>query len=147
MKNIKVLLVLGSDEGGIDVAADERLVSDLRSNIGAQVECLSCPKPEELSAELKKNPYDIFFFAGHSLSEEDQRDGTILLKPKTPVPLRVLTDSLRTASRNGLKLAIFNSCDGLGLADRLLSNAGIPSVIVFREPVPDEVARKFLQCF
>ncbi|NES18070.1 MAG: ABC transporter substrate-binding protein [Symploca sp. SIO3E6] len=146
LRNIRVLLVLGSDEGGLDLAEDECLVSDL-SNIGAQVNCLSCPEPEKLYLELNNNCYDIFFFAGHSLSEEAQGRSTILLQPKKPVPISVLNDSLKTASRNGLKLAIFNSCDGLGLADTLLSNTGIPSVIVFKEPVIDEAARKFLQCF
>ena len=146
IENIRVLVVLGSDEGGLDLDADREFVSTLRE-VGAQVQYLSCPEPEELYSELKKNPYDIFFFAGHSLSEEDQRGGTILLKPETRVPIDTLLESLRTAAKKGLRLAIFNSCDGLGLANTLLKNAQIPSVLVFREPVPDEVARKFLQCF
>lgn len=146
IENIRVLIVLGSDEGGLDLEADREFVLTL-SEVGAQVKCLSCPDPEELYSELKKNPYDVFFFAGHSLSEEDQRGGTILLKPGTRVPIDTLLESLRTAATKGLRLAIFNSCDGLGLANTLLKNAQIPSVLVFREPVPDEVARKFLQCF
>jgi hypothetical protein len=45
-----------------------------------------------------------------------------------------------------LKLAIFNSCDGLGLANEL-ADLQIPQAIVMREPVPDRVAQKFLQHF
>jgi hypothetical protein len=45
-----------------------------------------------------------------------------------------------------LQLAIFNSCDGLGLADRL-AQLNLPQSIVMREPVPDEVAVEFLKHF
>ncbi len=48
--------------------------------------------------------------------------------------------------KKGLKLAIFNSCDGLGLARKLV-DLRIPYAIVMREPVPDIVAQKFLQYF
>lgn len=146
IENIKILLVLGSDEGGLDLEADEQFISALRK-IGAQVTSLPCPEPRELYSELKNNPFDILFFAGHSLSEEDQRDGTILLKPNTSVSVEALGPSLRAAVRKGLKLAVFNSCDGLGLADPLIKREKIPSVVVFREPVPDEVARTFLNYF
>ena len=54
--------------------------------------------------------------------------------------------ALRTSVSKGLKLAIFNSCDGLGLANSL-SDLGIPQIIVMREPVPDPVAQSFLRYF
>jgi CHASE2 domain-containing sensor protein len=53
---------------------------------------------------------------------------------------------LRNAIHQGLKLAIFNSCDGLGLA-RDLSDLHLPQVIVMREPIPDRVAQRFLKQF
>lgn len=146
LKNIKILAVFGSDEGGLDLEADRCFVDDL-TKIGAQIKPLHCPEPSDLYAELKQNPYDVLFFAGHSLSEEDQQDGAILLKPKTFVSIDALSPSLQAAVSKGLKLAIFNSCDGLGLADPLVKREKIPSVVVFREPVPDEVARIFLKCF
>ena len=45
-----------------------------------------------------------------------------------------------------MKQAIFNSCDGLGLAQQL-QDLHIPQVIVMREPVPDVVAQEFLKHF
>ena len=45
-----------------------------------------------------------------------------------------------------MKLAIFNSCDGLGLA-RNLADLRIPYTIVMREPIPDIVAQHFLEYF
>lgn len=53
---------------------------------------------------------------------------------------------MRSANALGLKLAIFNSCDGLGIA-RDLADLQIPNIIVMREPIPDEVAQKFVKNF
>ncbi|MHC5746735.1 MAG: CHAT domain-containing protein [Nostoc sp.] len=53
---------------------------------------------------------------------------------------------LKKAIESGLHLAIFNSCDGLGLAEAL-EDLHIPQVIVMREPVPDLVAQEFLKHF
>ncbi|MFB2897573.1 CHASE2 domain-containing protein, partial [Aerosakkonemataceae cyanobacterium BLCC-F50] len=50
------------------------------------------------------------------------------------------------AIKRGLSLAIFNSCEGLGLACQLIS-LHIPQMIVMREPVPDLVAQEFLKHF
>ncbi|MEL7124344.1 MAG: PsbP-related protein, partial [Bacteroidota bacterium] len=60
--------------------------------------------------------------------------------------LSELKHGLKLAIQRGLKLAIFNSCDGLGLAKEL-ENLGIPQVIIMREPVPDQVAQNFLKYF
>ncbi|MUG99959.1 CHAT domain-containing protein [Scytonema sp. UIC 10036] len=57
-----------------------------------------------------------------------------------------LEPELRKAVKRGLQLAIFNSCDGFGIA-RQLAEFHLPNIIVMREPVPDEVAQKFLQRF
>ena len=45
-----------------------------------------------------------------------------------------------------MSLAIFNSCDGLGLASAL-EKLNIPAVIVMREPVPNLVANEFFKYF
>lgn len=57
-----------------------------------------------------------------------------------------LEEALKTAIARGLKLAIFNSCDGLGLANAL-EKLHIPQVIVMREPVPNLVAQQFFHHF
>ena len=54
--------------------------------------------------------------------------------------------AIEGAVSNGLKLAIFNSCDGLGLATAL-SSLHIPQVIVMREPVSNQVAQVFFKYF
>ena len=146
LRNLKILAVFGSDKGGINLEADRRFVSQLKQ-FGARVRDLSCPEPKTLYSTLRHNAYDVLFFAGHSLSIDGQSNGELLLQPQRPVSMKRFLSSLQTAEQRGLKLAIFNSCDGLGLADLLTQRAKIPSVVVFREPVPDEVARRFLQHF
>jgi predicted NACHT family NTPase len=54
--------------------------------------------------------------------------------------------AVKKAIERGLQLAIFNSCDGLGIA-RDLAELQIPQIIVMREPVADLVAKKFLEYF
>ncbi|MBE9011573.1 NACHT domain-containing protein [Pseudanabaenaceae cyanobacterium LEGE 13415] len=46
----------------------------------------------------------------------------------------------------GLKLAIFNSCQGLGIAQGI-TEIQLPSVIVMRQPIPDSVAQAFVKQF
>ncbi len=57
-----------------------------------------------------------------------------------------LKKALAQAVGKGLQLAIFNSCDGLGLA-RDLAQLQIPYTIFMGEPVPDTVAQQFLKYF
>ncbi|HEY9665167.1 MAG TPA: CHASE2 domain-containing protein, partial [Coleofasciculaceae cyanobacterium] len=54
--------------------------------------------------------------------------------------------AVKKAVEKGLKIAIFNSCDGLGLAKNL-EDLQIPQIVVMREPVPDRVSQEFLKYF
>ena len=59
-----------------------------------------------------------------------------------------LEEALKRAVAQGLQLAIFNSCDGLGLVRELAAAAvPLPVAIVMREPVADQVAQYFLKYF
>ncbi|HAJ61547.1 MAG TPA: hypothetical protein DCP31_21730 [Cyanobacteria bacterium UBA8543] len=139
---VKTLAILGGNEG-IDTTEDEKILKNLP---GAKVTLLKQPKPEELNNELWDRPWDILFFAGHSCSQEGGKKGVIQLNDTDSLSLSQLRYALEKAIENGLKLAIFNSCDGLGLANELVQ-LQIPQVIVMREPVPDRVAQKFLRYF
>jgi branched-chain amino acid transport system substrate-binding protein len=70
----------------------------------------------------------------------------IQLNDTETLDLDQVHNALQYSVRNGLKLAIFCSCNGLGLA-RKLADLKIPYVVVMREPVPDRVAQAFLQHF
>lgn len=90
--------------------------------------------------------WDIFFFAGHSSSNADGTIGTIELNETESLSINKFGEALKAARERGLQIAVFNSCDGLGLANTL-AELNIPQIIVMRETVPDEVARGFLQDF
>jgi CHASE2 domain-containing sensor protein len=138
--SVRVLAILGHSEG-IDVEADRALLQALPN---AKVTFLVEPQRQELSDRLWQQPWDIIFFAGHSLTETTQ--GRIFLNPKDSFAIEELKYALRHAARQGLQLAIFNSCDGWGIA-RDLAELTIPQTIVMREPVADQVAQTFLRYF
>ncbi|MGD1913054.1 MAG: ABC transporter substrate-binding protein [Rivularia sp. (in: cyanobacteria)] len=141
---VKILAIFGGSEG-LDLTSDRELMTKLRRR-GATVTWLEQPQKDELSRSLWEQHWDILFFAGHSSSGEEFNSGEIQINDSESISLTRLRNALRIAVQNGLKLAIFNSCDGLGLADELIG-VKVPLMIVMREPVPDEVARQFLQYF
>jgi CHASE2 domain-containing sensor protein len=136
---VKVLAIFG-DSYGIDVAHDRQLLEQLPH---AAIDFLVEPTTQELTQKLWEPGWDILFFAGHSSSEGK---GVIQINSRETLAIDQLKYSLRQAIHQGLKLAIFNSCDGLGLA-RDLSDLHLPQIIVMREPVPDRVAQLFLKQF
>jgi len=143
-EKIRILAIFGNDEG-INVEADKKYFSSLSSK--AEIVSLVKPSRQELDEKgWDEKGWDIICFSGHSESKPDGSTGYFSLGNETKMTVEELENSLATAIRKGLQLAIFNSCDGLGLA-RQLARLHIPAVIVMREEVPDEVAQKFLQNF
>jgi hypothetical protein len=140
LNKIRILAILGNSEG-IDVDADRKFLENLP---WAETVFLIEPPRRDISDRLWEQPWDIFFFAGHSCSHG--QTGLININSKESLSLGELKHGLRKAIEKGLQLAIFNSCDGLGLAQELTS-LSIPQVIVMREPVPDKVAQDFLKYF
>ncbi|HAX80574.1 MAG TPA: adenylate cyclase [Cyanobacteria bacterium UBA11372] len=137
---IKLLVILGHKEG-IDIDADLCLLKNL-----PQIEpvVLVEPQAREINNQLWEQSWDIIFFAGHS--ETEGETGRIYINPTDSITIQELWYGLRKAVERGLKLAIFNSCDGLGLA-RQLDDLQIPQMIVMRELIPDRVAQEFLKHF
>ncbi|MEJ1934308.1 ABC transporter substrate-binding protein, partial [Nostoc sp. NIES-2111] len=140
---VKVLAIFGSSQGGLQLEEDRRAL-ELLEERGAEITWISQPTEEELSHLLFDHRWQILFFAGHSSSQVTS--GLIQIRDSRFLRVKDLRNGLTNAVRHGLKLAIFNSCDGLGIAD-FLTELEIPSVIVMREPVPDQIARKFLLYF
>ncbi len=139
----RILAILG-DSTGINVEEDRRVLENLHD---AETKFLDEPNPSELDKLLwDENGWDIFCFSGHSSSQWDARNGCIYINKTDKLMLDKLENALRAAIERGLQLAIFNSCNGLGLATYLAS-LHIPQIIVMREPVPDLVAQEFLKYF
>ncbi|NEZ64657.1 CHASE2 domain-containing protein [Leptolyngbyaceae cyanobacterium CCMR0082] len=139
-RRIRILAVLGHS-ANINVEADRKLLNNLP---GAEVCFLAQPERADVSAQLWDKQWDILFFAGHS--ETRDAKGCIYLNPTDSLTIGELRHSLRKSIENGLQLAIFNSCDGLGLVHEL-EQLNLPQMIVMREPIPDWVAQNFLKGF
>jgi CHASE2 domain-containing sensor protein len=137
---VRILAILGHSQG-INVEADRRRLENLPN---AHIVFLVEPTRREINNHLWEKTWDILFFAGHS--ETENEEGKIYINPQESLTLSELRYGLRKAVEFGLKLAIFNSCDGLGLAKKL-SDLQIPRMIIMREIIPDEVAQSFLTYF
>ncbi|MDY6938851.1 MAG: tetratricopeptide repeat protein [Cyanobacteriota bacterium] len=138
---VRILAILGHSQG-IDVEADRKLLENLPN---AEVVFLVEPKSQDIHQNLWQQSWDIIFFAGHSETDPENR-GRIYINATDSLTLEQLCYGLRQSVKQGLQLAIFNSCDGLGLTDRL-EDLQIPQAIVMRELVPDRVAQAFLTHF
>jgi CHASE2 domain-containing sensor protein len=139
---VKILALLG-DSNGIDILADRALLEQLPD---AKIDFLVEPAREDLTDNLWQQNWDILFFAGHSSTQGSGETGQIYINQTESLTISQLKYALKQAVERGLKLAIFNSCDGLGLA-REFAPLQIPQLIVMREPVPDRVAQTFLKHF
>ncbi|WP_211176045.1 CHAT domain-containing protein [Brasilonema sp. UFV-L1] len=139
---VKILAILGNSFG-IDIEKDRCLLQGLTD---AQTTFLVEPTRRELDEQLWNQDWDILFFAGHSASIADGEFGEIYINQSESLTISQFKNALKTAIARGLKLAIFNSCDGIGLA-RNLADLNIPQMIMMREPVPDLVAQEFLKNF
>lgn len=142
-KKVRILAILG-DSTGIEIQQDQQLLTKIP---GAEIVFLVEPKRQELDDVLwDTKGWDILFFAGHSYSLEDDATGKIVINSQESLTIPDLKNALKKAIERGLKLAILNSCDGLGLAAQLV-DLSLPQMIVMREPVPDFVAQQFLKYF
>ena len=143
-KQARILVILGNQEG-INLEQDKTYLKQLCQT--AEIVILDQPNRRELDQHLwDKQGWDLLFFSGHSQTEGNQ--GRIFLNTheNDSLTIKELCYGLQTAVEKGLQLAIFNSCDGLGIATEL-EQLHIPQIIVMKEPVPDKVAQTFLKSF
>lgn len=138
----RMLAILG-DRTGIDTNADQQLLHALPAE-DVELEFLLEPSRQQINDQLWDQDWDVLFFAGHSSTEKNQ--GRIYINAEDSLTIKELKYGLERAIARGLQLAIFNSCDGLGLAYEL-EQLHLPQLIVMREPVPDCVAQEFLKSF
>jgi VHL beta domain/CHAT domain len=137
---VRILAILGNREG-IDIESDRQLLNNFTN---AETTFLVEPQRTVINDHLWDQEWDILFFAGHSRTEGER--GRIYINQTDSLTISELRHALQKAVANGLQLAIFNSCDGLGLALEL-QQVQLPQVIVMREPVTDLVAQAFLRYF
>jgi CHASE2 domain-containing sensor protein len=150
-RKLKILAILGNNINRfkknineIDIQKDFNILKQQLP--GANLEFVIEPNRKQLNDKLWEQGWDILFFAGHSESEGDLKKGWIKINQTERLSIEDLKFALKKAIKKGLSLAIFNSCDGLGLASEL-SAMQIPQMIVMRESIPDIAAQEFLKHF
>jgi CHASE2 domain-containing sensor protein len=147
-KKARILAVLGSSQG-IDLDRDAQFLRQLPD---AETQFLVNPSRQEFNQQLwEQQGWDMLFFAGHSQTEgqKENQTGRIYINENpqhNSLTIEQFEAAIEGAVSRGLKLAIFNSCDGLGLATAL-SSLHIPQVVVMREPVANRVAQEFFKYF
>ena len=137
---VRILAVLGNSTA-ITISAE---LSQLAALPDSEILLLAEPSREELDEKLGQQDWSIVFFSSYSSSHSEP--GRIYINKTESLTNGELKSALREAVVRGLKLAIFNFEDGLGLA-RELAFLHVPQIIVMREVVPNPVAQEFLKLF
>ncbi len=140
---VRILAILGNSKG-LNLEEDRQILENLPA---AETVFLVEPTRKQFDEYLwDEQGWDILCFSGHSSSKWDKINGWIDINQTERLTIEQLENALKAAIERGLHLAIFNSCDGLGLAEQL-DDLHIPQIIVMRESVPDLVAQEFLKNF
>ncbi|KST63856.1 CHASE2 domain-containing protein [Mastigocoleus testarum] len=149
-RKARVLTILG-DDTNLNFQEEKKALKSLNKivdvefvgwKVGTDIDEL---KQEIISALNSDKGWDILFFAGHS-NETYLTGGEIAIAPNTSLYLSELEKHLTTAKEKGLQVAIFNSCSGLSIANKLI-DLGISQVAIMREPIHNQVATDFLVKF
>lgn len=148
---VKILMIRGkyTDPSlAIDTTIDENLIRNLPGTKSKIVEATSRQK---LIDALDENEFDILVFAVHSSTLPDGSDVSILLTDNLIITIDQIKNQIRKALdriNHPLVLAIFNSCDGLGIDSKLIKlEIKIPYLIAIKQRITDEIAHKFLELF
>ncbi|BAY93678.1 MULTISPECIES: CHASE2 domain-containing protein [unclassified Tolypothrix] len=149
-RKVRVLAILG-DETGLDFKAEKQAMRQFKNIIDVKFVGL---QPETSITDLKTKikdaitselGWDILFFAGHS-NENNITGGEISIAKNVTLSISEIAPLLSIAVERGLQFAIFNSCNGLNIANSLI-DLGLSQVAVMREPVHNAVAEEFLLHF
>ncbi|WP_049898406.1 CHAT domain-containing protein [Microcystis aeruginosa] len=141
---VRILVILGSNEN-ITLDEDSKLLNRVREH-GATLLPLEQPTLDELKNVLAEpKGWNIIFYAGHS-ETNDEGKGVLHLNERESITIDDIKEPLEVAIKNGLYLAIFNSCDGLGIAAQL-AELRLPQSIVMKEEIDNQMAIDFLQYF
>jgi ABC-type branched-subunit amino acid transport system substrate-binding protein len=149
---VKILMLVGKytdPKGKIDTETDKKLISNLTG--AAKPKIVEVTSIAEVINALDNNKFDILMFAGHSSTLPDGTDTTIWLTDNLKININQISNQISNALNridHPLVLAIFNSCDGIGI-DGQLKEQGIriPYLIAMKARITDEIAHTFLTLF
>ena len=136
----RVLVILGEDAN---------IQQEIQQLATANIEIKVVTTLAELDEPLWNESWDIIIFNGHSGTSEKGTQGKFQLSQDQWLSISDIRNHLNKAIDQGLKLVIFNSCDGLGLAHQLGEGQQLylPQIMVMRDLLPVPLAPIFLQRF
>ncbi|MEC4894502.1 MAG: CHASE2 domain-containing protein [Oscillatoria sp. PMC 1051.18] len=117
-------------------------VEEVKFTLGENLDNFRQKLVEKLTDEIG---WDVLIFAGHS-DETMYTGGRLELAPGVTISLTEIEFQLMQAIARGLKVAIFNSCCGMSLAEESI-RLGLHQVVAMREKISDRVAHAFLKQF
>lgn len=122
----RVLVILGKDAN---------IQQEIQQLATANIEIKVVTTLAELDEPLWNEAWDIIVFNGHSGTSDKGREGKFQLSQDQWLKIEDIRNHLDKAIYQGLKLVIFNSCDGLGLAHQLGEGQQLylPQVMVMRD--------------
>jgi hypothetical protein len=145
-RKARILAILG-DDTGLGFADEKKALDSLKKVVDVKFIGWEPGKDiNQLKQEIVDNlsdniGWDILFFAGHS-NETNLTGGEIVIAPNHALYLNEIQTPLTIAKENGLQVAIFNSCSGLSIANKLI-DLGFSQVAIMREPIHNQVAVEF----
>jgi CHASE2 domain-containing sensor protein len=145
----RILTILGYDPGHTfeadwhQVQKALRHLAEIPPPIGYHPD-LAIPQLKQQIADAiaDHQGWDMLIFAGHS-NDTDLTGGELGIAPGVSIQISEIESQLAIARQNGLQCAVFNSCNGVSIADTLI-NLGVSQVVVMREPIHAQVAQAFL---
>ncbi len=145
-RKARILAILG-DDTGLGFESEKKALDSLKKLVDVKFvgwepgKDINQLKQEIVEALSDKIGWDILFFAGHS-NETNLTGGEIFIAPNTSLYLNEIVQPLTIAKQNGLQVAIFNSCSGLSIANKLV-DLGLSQVAIMREPIHNQIAVEF----
>lgn len=147
------ILVIAGDDTGLELTSD---LQSSRQQLKGKAELTSLGwkissqevaelKQQLLDALADEQGWDAILFFGHS-DGSSTLGGELALAPNSWIGIKEIEHHLVEAKQRGLQFALFNSCDGLQIAETLI-NLGLSQVLVMREPIHNRVAQQFLVDF
>ncbi len=141
------ILVIFADAEELNLIEDRKAVRLLKKVADVSIVNIEAGdiKQEFINYLLDDRGWDGLIFAGHS-GETALTGGKIELAPGVTLSISEIEHQLTEAKNRGLRVAIFNSCCGLSIAESLL-RLGLSQVVMMREKIHDSVAHVFLNRF
>jgi len=147
---LRILAILG-DDTGLNFQTEQHSLKQIQKFAEVHFEGYQANQDNrQLRSKIRRaiaDPigWDILFFAGHS-NETTLTGGELGIAPGETLTIQEIEPDLQIAKQQGLQFAIFNSCQGLRIAQALI-NLGLSQVVVMREPIHNAVAQQFFQQF